>query len=135
MKHRKKTILPPLPSPSYYHTSSFQISIQPSRIPNGGMGVFAEEDIPKHSFIDFYRGVRCVGLKCGTYFFAINDDVGINAEGYPRCYMAMLNSNAHTDFTVNCEFIVKEEEIQVWSIDEIKKGQELLIDYGDHYFL
>jgi hypothetical protein len=135
MGRRKKTILPPLPSPSYYHSSCYQLSIQPSTIPQAGLGVFALEDISKGSFVDEYKGVRCTGLKSGTYFFQINEEVGINAEGYPRCYMAMLNSNANTSFLTNCEFLVKNEKIEVWTTRPVKRGEELMIDYGDRYFL
>jgi hypothetical protein len=131
-------------TPSYYHNSSLSLLIQPSSIPNAGFGVFANVDIPANTFIDYYTGYLCRGLKGGKYFFAINDDIGVNAEAYPRCYMAMLNSNANSTFLTNCKFVVDDniedidneysKKISVWSTTDIQAGQELLIDYGKDYF-
>ena len=135
-KTRKKKYICVPETPTYYHNSRFELEIRPSMIDGAGLGVFAKNDIPTNSFIDYYTGDICRGLKGGLYFFAINDTLGINAEAYPRCYMGMINSNHGTAYDLNCEFVVDQEKetVAVYSIREILAGNELYVSYGTEYF-
>ena len=139
MTKRKKSkfIHVPLPLPSYYHNSKFCLEIKKSNIENAGFGVFSNTFIPADSFIDFYQG-KIITKNCNgsSYFFHIHDLKGIDAIEYPRCYMAMLNDAHNSSFENNCEFRVTEnEKVEVWSIVDIYPDEELLVDYGDEYFL
>jgi SET domain-containing protein len=50
--------------------------------------------------------------------------------------MAMLNDSYNTLFQNNCEFIIntKDQTVSVWTIKEIKSGEELFTSYGDDYW-
>jgi len=120
----------------YYHNSKFNLRIDKSNIKEAGLGVFTNDFIPANTFIDYYKGNTCSGIKGGLYFFAINNIVGIDAQSYPRCYMAMLNDVYKSSFTVNCEFIIDEEAktVEIYSCKNIEPDEELFISYGDSYW-
>lgn len=120
----------------YYHNSKFDLEIKKSNILAAGFGVFTNEFIPANTFIDFYKGNTCSGLKGGLYFFSLNNVLGIDAQSYPRCYMAMINDSYNSDFTINCEFIIneKDKKVEIWSCKNIEENSELFISYGDSYW-
>lgn len=119
----------------YYHTSKFNLEIRDSQIKNAGKGVFTNEEIPNNTFIDYYYGDICHHLKCGDYYFSISNDIGINAQNFPRCFMAMINDNYKSNFDINCEFIIKNNNIvEIWSTKIILKNTELFISYGEDYW-
>ena len=120
----------------YYHNSKVRLRIDKSQIKEAGLGVFTDDFIPANTFIDYYNGNKCYGIKGGLYFFALNNIVGIDAQSYPRCYMAMLNDVYKSNYTVNCEFIIDEEEkkVEIFSCKNIEPGEELFISYGDSYW-
>ena len=120
-------------TPFYYHNSKFNLEIKESGIKNAGFGVFTNDFIPKNTFIDFYTGNYGINTLSG-YYFQINETIGIDAGEYPRCYMAMLNDAYKSKFKNNCDFVVKEYMVEVWSLSDIQPGHELLISYGDDYF-
>jgi len=120
----------------YYHNSKFNLRIDKSQIKEAGLGVFTNDFIPANTFIDYYKGNTCSGIKSGSYFFAINHIIGIDAQSYPRCYMAMINDVYKSDFNINCEFIINEEEkkVEIFSCKNIQPDEELFISYGDSYW-
>ena len=122
--------------PEYYHNSKFDLMIKQSQIKEAGLGVFTNMFIPANTFIDFYRGIKCYGLKGGNYFFSLNNMVGIDAQSYPRCYMAMINDVYKSNHSINCEFIIDEENktIEIYSSKDIEPESELFISYGDSYW-
>jgi hypothetical protein len=132
MKHFYKYIEP---IPSFYHHSIFPLEIKQSTIPNAGLGVFSLTDIPKNTYIDGYYGDK-FSNPTSRYFITITDEIGIDAVSYPRCYMAMLNDSYNTLFQNNCEFIINEKDqtVSVWTIKEIKSGEELFTSYGEDYW-
>jgi len=121
------------PKPSYFHTSLFDLFIKTSNIPNAGSGVFTLDYIPPNTFIDYYTGSK-VSIPLSSYYFSINEYIGIDAFDYPRCYMAMINDIHGTKYEVNCESIIKNEIISIWSIKSINKGEELFMSYGPEYW-
>lgn len=119
------------PVPSFFHTSVYNLDIYTSTIPDAGLGVFANEDIMACEHIDFYTGDR-MSFPMSKYYFQIEDGIGIDAGSYPRCYMAMINDGFEKN---NCKFAVaKDKQVSVWSIRDIKKGEELFVSYGDNYW-
>jgi hypothetical protein len=120
------------PVPSYYHTSPYTLDIRKSTIANAGLGVFVEKNIPAGAYIDVYTG-DILSIPTSLYYFQINDGIGIDAGLYPRCYMAMLNDGFEKN---NCEFRVDDEtrQVSVWSMRDIKVGEELFVSYGDDFW-
>jgi hypothetical protein len=133
----------------YYHKSKFDLYIDNSSIVNSGLGVFTKTFIPKDSFIDEYYGEIIDYLFGGDYYFKIDKDYGINAEKFPRCYMAMLNDASYVpksnrqlkkfvkhDYKNNCVFKVDEinKKVYVVSKVDIPSKSELFISYGDEYW-
>lgn len=127
--------------PSYYNNSQYKLKIDVSTIKNAGDGVFALEPIEKNKLIGYYEGDVMFHIHCGSYYISINDDCGINAISYPRCYMAMINDTYKTDYKYNCEFIINEsssdynKKVEIWSISDININEELFISYGSHYWI
>ncbi len=122
------------PTPSYYHNSIYDLTIKDSLIPNAGLGVFTNSYIPAKSFIDEYTGSYHTRNTISGYFFAIHDDLGIDAREYPRCYMAMINDSYNSNYKNNCEFVVKNNRVEIWSLTDIPIHSELYISYGSDYF-
>ncbi len=123
--------------PEYYHNSRFNLYINKSLIKNAGDGVFTHDFIPNNTFIDYYQGEIKYFCKTGKYFVEINDDIGIDAFNYPRCYMAMINDSKGSIFSNNTNFKINFNDliIEIWSIKDIYKDEELFIDYGSEYWI
>ena len=134
----------------YYHKSNFDLYIGPSEIPNAGLGVFTRNSIPSGTYIDDYYGELVEYICPGEYSFQIEDTLFINAENLPRCYMAMLNDASYFPTSKralkrfrphglmnNCVFRVntKESRVCIYSIVDILPDTELLVCYGDHYWI
>ena len=137
MKNKLKKLDFSINQDNYYNNSIFELKIDKSYIEDAGLGVFAEENIPKNSFIGFYEGENIDYHPDNTdYFFVINDYNGIDAYKYPRCYMAMLNDARKSYNNYNCEFRIDDKNllVEVWSIKNIMKGEELFIYYGSDYW-
>ena len=100
----------------YYNNSTYKLKVDKSYIENAGNGVFTLEQIPSKSFIGYYEGDMVEHVNCGLYYFSIND-------GRNHIYN-------------NCEFIIDNNylKVELWSIRDIKEGDELLIDYGSEYW-
>ena len=126
---------------SYYNNSQYKLKLDISTIKNAGIGVFALEPIAKNKFIGYYEGDVIFHIHCGSYYMSINDEHGINAVCYPRCYMAMINDTYKTDYKYNCEFIINEnnsdynKKVEIWSISDININDELFISYGNDYWI
>jgi hypothetical protein len=118
---------------TYFHHSSFSLEIRPSQIKNAGMGVYTSDAIPNRSFIDYYVG-DLYKSPMSNYFIEIEHNLGIDAIHFPRCYMAMINDSYQSQYTTNCEFIIENKTVSVYSIRDIQPGEELFISYGDQYW-
>ena len=123
------------PDEEYFHNSSFNLSIYHSNIQLAGKGVFTDDFIPANTLIDLYLGDLCFYAKCGSYFVEIDENCGINAAAFPRCYMAMINDAHNSQFSNNCEIRIHSptQTIEVWSKQNIAPGEELFMSYGDAF--
>ena len=122
---------------TYYHTSSFSLTIAPSNIPNAGQGVFTNDFIPANTIIDEYYGdVHEISFSSSRYFLEVTPTCGIDAFNYPRCYMAMINDTHGTNHTTNCTFVIdqKEKRAFIQSTIDIQRKSELYISYGNDYW-
>ena len=145
----------------YYHNSPFQLRLAPSQVPNAGIGVFACENIPAGACIDEYVGEVISYKRPSSYALEVRSDCFIDAQMFPRCYMAMINDcsyiartrirrkkrwvdttpDAYYDskgnrLTSNCQFVVDEEAGRAFihSLVDIPAGGELFIPYGPDYW-
>jgi SET domain-containing protein len=106
-------------------------------------GVFAKQDIPKDTLITEYSGEkitkeeggRRVELshdthlqnkeKAGTYLFELNDEYDIDGD-MPGNDAKYINHSCDP----NCEYRIIDDKIYIYSIRDIKKGEEITYNYG-----
>jgi hypothetical protein len=132
---------------NFFHTSKFDLFIKESQIPCGGNGVYSRNFIPEDTFIDYYSGEIVDHLSTGEYYFYVSPEFGIDASSFPRCMMAMMNDAGYRpkskkklkgwkdhSFQNNCEFIIREDKVEVWSIKDIPSFTELFASYGDEFW-
>jgi SET domain-containing protein len=125
----------------FYNNTEFILDIKPSNIKNGGRGLFSVQNIPKDTMIGYYKGDILSGNnKVTDYSFQISKKYFIDAKNFPRCYIAMINDANKSEFENNCEFRIIEKQIKknsqicLYSIKDIRKGDELFASYGDEYW-
>lgn len=126
------TYVPPVEE--YYHNSPFELSIKESSITEAGKGVWSVGAIPAETRIDQYTGDIMTAGYAGSYYVQISDDYGINAQGFPRCYMAMINDSYGSEYQNNCEIRIVDNQVEIWTIRDIQPGEELFMSYGDYYW-
>ncbi len=98
---------------------------------SAGLGLFAEEDIPKGKRIIEYVGVvsSTIEGKENKYIFNVSSRVDI--DGSPRWNTARY---ANHSCDPNAESEIKKGHVYISSIKDIKKGEEITYDYGEDYF-
>ena len=144
----------------YYHTSKFDLYLALSQLANSGLGVYTREFIPANTLIDEYCGSMTSSLG-GSYVLYIKDRCYIDALGYPRCFMGMINDASYVPKKIirkkkkkidktpdanydvnnnklinNCEFVIDKENEQafVHTLCDISPGSELFVSYGTEYW-
>jgi SET domain-containing protein len=133
-----------IPSKDKYQIYSLQI--KKSTIPNAGLGVFANEFIPKGSACQ-YKGERKSLEKGNPYYswsiFEYNTIKGNPISG-KELYLLDATNISKSNWTryVNCglkknknNLDSKQEfdQIYYYAIRDINPGEELFIDYGPGY--
>ena len=138
---------------TFYHNSVFKLKIAESQIQGAGLGVYTLEDIPAGAYIDEYTGDK--QEFGGRYALFIKKYYFINAEVWPRPYMAVINDctfvspkykrrkGRRIDITppaqydakgniliTNCEFRTCESTCKGWvcALRNISAGSELFIE-------
>lgn len=98
-----------------------------------GLGLFADEDIPKDAFVIEYFGevipTEEADLRGGKFLFDISKTKVV--DGKSRANIARYINHACKP---NCETDVRGGRIYVYTRRKIKKGEELSYDYGKEYF-
>ena len=144
----------------YYHTSKFDLYLAQSQLANSGLGVYTREFIPTNTLIDEYCG-SLTSVLGGSYVLYIKDKCYIDAIGYPRCFMGMINDASYVPKKIirkkkkkidktpdanydanniklinNCEFVIdiENEKAFVHTICDISPGSELFVSYGTEYW-
>ena len=140
-KHRKRKkdkysyeYIPP--KVEYIYNTEFDLCIKESKIKNSGMGLFSNMNISKNTYLGNYIGEfkKHGSFTCGIYAICLESNNLIDAYNYPRCIFAMINDSRFSDFAYNCDFLVYKDHVEVWTINDINKGDELYCDYGDKYW-
>ena len=152
--YRRKHIMPPKLKemikqnrPTYVNTSAFDLCIDTSLIERAGLGVYSNDFIPENTIIDEYKGTLIESenpITNAYYYELIEGDkskgilsVGIDASGFPRNYMAMINdASFHNVLKNNCEFQsdIVNKKVYVVTLRDIEPGEELFASYGDGYW-
>lgn len=98
-----------------------------------GLGLFADEDIPKGRFVIEYWGriagdaeVQRVG---GRYLFELGD--GKTILGGNRKNLARY---ANHSCRPSCETRQTGDRVTIWSRRRVRKGEPITYDYGKEYF-
>jgi len=98
-----------------------------------GLGLFAEENIPKNHFVIEYFGRELTEAEQYTsksvYLFEINSKKTI--DGAIRENIARYINHSCKP---NCEVEIKKGHILISSIKNIKAGDELNYDYGKEFW-
>lgn len=110
-----------------------KFEIKKSGIDN--LGAFAKEDIPIGTFLIEYTGER-IDNEEAERRETINDEIGVT-------YIFCVDKDSYIDGSVggnesrflnhscesNCDYVIKGGKIFFYSNRDIKKGEELTIDY------
>ena len=115
---------------SIYTPGDFAIKVKRSAT---GKGIFAEEFIPKNKCLIEYIGVPVEGEKqyeiSSRYLFETAKGKMINGN-IPANTARFINHSC----AGNCEARGPKGRVFIFSIKNIKPGEELLYDYGKEYF-
>ena len=126
------------------------ISIKKSNIVSAGLGVFAYHDLRKGLTIGEYKGKvinkqEFEKLKDTRYIFEVNKKINTTYKLFYIDATKVKNSNwlryvngaktREQKKKVNLYAYQYKEKVYYKTTKAIKKGEELLIDYGDSYWL
>jgi hypothetical protein len=136
------------PMIKYINTTNFDLEIRPSLIKNAGFGIFTNQDLKKNILIGYYTGdKKNKNDTISDYSFEISKTLFIDAEKYPRSYIAMINDSYNSQFENNCEFRlvyydknykrlkINDMKIVLYTIKDINKNEELFAAYSPSYWL
>jgi len=126
------------PKVEYIYNTEFDLCIKESNIKNGGFGLFSNQNIKKDTYIGDYIGeIKLNGsFTCGIYAMCLESNYFIDAYNYPRCIFAMINDSrfSNYNYNYNCIFKTFEDHVEVWTIKDINKDNEIYCNYGDKYW-
>lgn len=98
-----------------------------------GLGLVTREPIQKGKFVIEYTGPilssKAADAKGGKYLFDINSKWTI--DGSVRGNVARYINHSCKP---NCESRVMGKRVKIYSLKNIKAGEEITYDYGDEYF-
>ena len=146
-----------LPYCAQHMRSMLSLEIRPSDIPGAGLGVFAIRRIAKASKLVFHEGdeiaeyfgeclttqehsKRYGSEQYGLGVYSYDDDAGNTIDAScARSVASMINSHPNHH---NCEAEILTDEkgpggchiIRIVATEDIKDGEELLLNYGERYF-
>ncbi|MGE0046261.1 MAG: SET domain-containing protein [Hyphomonadaceae bacterium] len=116
--------------PSKYEPGDYKLRVGRS---SAGLGLFAEEDIPKGKCVIEYWGRELAPREDETinskYLFAVSEKKTI--DGADRRNTARYINHSCRP---NCEPVIAKGRVWIFSRRAIKAGEELSYDYGKEYF-
>ena len=125
------------------HTKSeLGLSVRKSNIPNAGMGLFAERPFKKGQNIAQYGGEVLTTAQydkryerdaMGAYGVQLDEERVIDARKTTAGVARYACDYHGSRRKPNAEYVADDEVSQVWIVAtrHIKKGDEILTDYGD----
>jgi len=109
-----------------------RFAVRKSR-PGLGHGLFATHDIKKGEFVLEYEGRKIPTAYADTlksrYLFEIDREWTV--DGSVRSNIARYVNHSCAP---NCEADIRGGKILLYAAGDIRKGEELTIDYGEEYF-
>lgn len=123
------------------------LEIKKSKIRNAGIGCFARTTIPAGTIIGPYEGRYMTmkqrsRVKDGTYIWKINDNLFVDGKNSTKNNPLRYVNGAKTKLQqskINCEvrFLGKNPYTKVYymTTKNILPGDELIISYGNNYFI
>ena len=128
-----------------YLQRGVDIEIKQSGIKGAGKGVFALRDIKRGEVLNFYKGKKITGRQYERMRGDSDYAFSVNCRGKEILYDAQkVRDGNWTRYMNHASSIRKGENVEpyyysckVWfrTIRPIKKGTELLFDYGDDYWV
>lgn len=113
-----------------YRKPQFSVAVKRSA---AGLGLFANEAIPRRRFVVEYWGKHIPDAKAqyvgGKYLFEVGN--GKTIVGTTRKNVARYINHSCKP---NCEVEIKGGRVYIFSRRTIKPGEELNYDYGEEYF-
>lgn len=118
------------------------LSVRPSRIPNAGMGLFANKNIPANFHLGEYVGRRTRTHPGGDYVWELVPDSRLSHKAYidaarnERCLLRYVNGakTKKQARRINVAAYQYEGRLYYETIRPIRKDEELLMDYGPRYW-
>jgi len=124
------------------------LEINKSKLRNAGMGAFAKTLIPAGTLIGPYDGKymdlkQRNRIKDGTYIWKIHDNLFVDAKAFKKNNPLRYVNGAKTrnqKSKINCEvkFLgpdYKNMKVYYMTIKDVLPGEELIISYGNQYFV
>jgi SET domain-containing protein len=130
------------------------LSIKYSKIPNAGLGLFANSDIPQGTFLGNYMGEvyhNKAACPMNDYIFSTNsfmiDGLDVTKTNFARFMNCCYNNDVENVLAIkyvnpgkSCVFTKSNGEkvdinnyVFFYAKRNILKGEELLYDYGEEY--
>jgi SET domain-containing protein len=113
-----------------YNSLPFRLAVLRSR---SGRGLFAQECIPKGSFVIEYLGRPATAKQIkedrAKYLFWTSDASMIDGN-IPTNTARFINHSC----APNCEARIRDRRIYIFALRTIQPGEELSYDYGEEYF-
>lgn len=108
------------------------LAVRPSR-PGLGKGLFATRALRGGEFITEYAGIHIPTSYADTldnrYLFELDTDWTIDGSSGSNIARYMNHS-----CVPNCEGEIRDGRILIFAARDIRRGEELTIDYGEEYF-
>ena len=123
------------------------IYLNKSKIKGAGIGLFADADIPKHTRIGIYNGKKInsdtfTNLRDKTYVWQINDNLFVdgNPKNYTDNHKILLSfangaKTRHQRKKINTFAYIYRKDIYYKTLTDVKKGEEIIVDYGKYYWI
>ena len=123
------------------------LRVAPSTIRGAGLGLFARQAIEAGELIAQYTGERLDGEEfshrlrtnrtSGDFALRVARGVYIDAEHTPWCLPRYINDATGSELSNNCRFVLdaERESAAIHTVRSIHAGEELLVPYGEGYWL
>lgn len=113
-------------------TKDWESSIKVKKSVIHGKGMFAKTDIPKDELVIVIRGEVISGKECERREWEENNVyIFWNGRTYIDTVDTKIIKYINHDCDPNCEVFERDKEsLNLVSIKEIKKGEEITMDYG-----
>jgi len=126
------------PDTLFFQRVAAHIDIRPSRVPNAGQGAFSRIDLPANRLIGVYRGERLTKQQFdarypdgfGEYVLRLKPNLYVDAKNV-NIFSKMINDARGSLKPPN---IVFTHQGALKTCLRVRKGDELLVDYGRSYF-